>query len=187
MSPTEKINLTYLGRPTPAPSSPDEAVIDRVSNAHPDVAYVVRFSAPEFTTLCAVTGQPDFAHFVIDYIPKAWLIESKSLKFYLASFRNHSAFHEECTITIGKRLFAAVDPIHLRISAAECRSMYFASSESCHQPCRCRIKEWRHIAAAGELEACAFPLSRHCRRSAGRPKSRMGAQAVRKRRRRKWS
>jgi 7-cyano-7-deazaguanine reductase len=116
MSPTEKINLTYLGRPTPAPSSPDEAVIDRVSNAHPDVAYVVRFSAPEFTTLCAVTGQPDFAHFVIDYIPKAWLIESKSLKFYLASFRNHSAFHEECTITIGKRLFAAVDPIHLRIS-----------------------------------------------------------------------
>ena len=110
------IELTYLGRSTPAPNSPEEAVLDRVPNAHPDTAYLVRFSVPEFTTLCAVTGQPDFAHFVIDYVPKAWLMESKSLKFYLTSFRNHSAFHEECTITIGKRLAARYEPTYLRMS-----------------------------------------------------------------------
>ena len=110
------IELTYLGRSTPAPTTPDEAVLDRVPNAHLDTAYLVRFSAPEFTAVCAVTGQPDFTHFVIDYVPRAWLIESKALKFYLASFRNHSAFHEECTITIGKRLAANYEPAYLRIS-----------------------------------------------------------------------
>ena len=108
-------SLIYLGRPTPAPTAPDEAVLDRVPNPHKDAVYVVRFSAPEFTVLCAVTGQPDFAHFLIDYVPKAWLIESKSLKFYLASFRDHSGFHEECTTAIGKRLAACVEPAYLRI------------------------------------------------------------------------
>lgn len=108
--------LTYLGRPTAPPATPDEAVLDRVPNAHEDTAYSVRFSAPEFTVLCAVTGQPDFAHFIIDYVPRAWLIESKSLKFYLASFRNHSSFHEECTITIGKRIAAVLEPAYLRIA-----------------------------------------------------------------------
>jgi 7-cyano-7-deazaguanine reductase len=98
-----------------APTTPDEAVIDRVPNAHVDTPYAVRFSAPEFTALCAVTGQPDFAHLMIDYVPSAWLIESKSLKFYLASFRNHSGFHEECTVTIGKRIAAVLEPIYLRI------------------------------------------------------------------------
>jgi len=107
--------LTYLGRSTPAPNTPEEAVLDRVPNPHPDTAYLVRFSIPEFTTLCAITGQPDFARFVIDYVPKAWLIESKSLKFYLAAFRNHSAFHEECTIAIGKRLAATLEPAYLRM------------------------------------------------------------------------
>src|SRR6266849_1499490 len=92
----------------------DEAVLDRLPNPHDDAPYVVRFSAPEFTVLCAVTGQPDFAHIVIDYVPKAWLIESKSLKFYLASFRNHNGFHEECTIDIGKRLAALLEPAYLR-------------------------------------------------------------------------
>ena len=98
-----------------APTTPDEAVIDRVPNAHVDTPYAVRFSAPEFTALCAVTGQPDFAHLMIDYVPSAWLIESKSLKFYLASFRNHSGFHEECTVTIGKHIAAVLEPIYLRI------------------------------------------------------------------------
>jgi 7-cyano-7-deazaguanine reductase len=110
-------SLTYLGRSTPAPASPDEAVLDRVPNSHKGTAYVVRFSAPEFTTLCAVTGQPDYAHVVIDYVPKAWVIESKSLKFFLASFRNHSTFHEECTLEIGKRLAAALKPAFLRVVA----------------------------------------------------------------------
>ena len=110
-------SLTYLGRDTPAPGMPDEAVLDRVPNSHKGTAYVVRFSAPEFTTLCAVTGQPDFGHFIIDYVPKAWLVESKSLKFFLASFRNHSTFHEECTLEVGKRLAAVLKPTFLRVAA----------------------------------------------------------------------
>jgi 7-cyano-7-deazaguanine reductase len=104
-----------LGRPTALPTSPADAVLDRVSNPHPDTIYVARFSAPEFTTLCPVTGQPDFATLVIDYAPKAWLLESKSLKLYLMSFRNHAGFHEDCTISIGRRLADVLQPRWLRI------------------------------------------------------------------------
>src|ERR1051325_1030504 len=96
--------LTQLGRPTPLPASPAEAKLERVANPHAGDQYVVRFTAPEFTCLCPITGQPDFAHLVIDYIPGRWLIESKSLKLYLGSFRNHGSFHEDCTIAIGKQL-----------------------------------------------------------------------------------
>jgi 7-cyano-7-deazaguanine reductase len=104
-----------LGRAVPIPASPDEAVLDAVPNPHPDTDYVVRFTAPEFTTLCPITGQPDFAHFVIDYAPAQRLVESKSLKLFLASFRNMAAFHEDCTIAIGKRVVAAIKPKYLRI------------------------------------------------------------------------
>jgi 7-cyano-7-deazaguanine reductase len=104
-----------LGRPTSMPASPDEAVLDRVVNPHPDTVYVARFTAPEFTVLCPITGQPDFARLVIDYAPKAWLVESKSLKLYLASFRNHGDFHEACTVAIGKRLATLLKPRWLRI------------------------------------------------------------------------
>jgi 7-cyano-7-deazaguanine reductase len=104
-----------LGRQTPTPASPEEAELDRVPNPHPDVDYVARFTAPEFTSLCPVTGQPDFAHLVIDYAPGRWLVESKSLKLYLQSFRNHGAFHEDCTVAIAKRLIAALEPKWLRI------------------------------------------------------------------------
>jgi 7-cyano-7-deazaguanine reductase len=104
-----------LGRPTPPPASPDDAVLDRVPNPHPDTHYVARFTAPEFTTLCPITAQPDFAHLVIDYVPARWLVESKSLKLYLGSFRNHGGFHEDCTVGIGKRLFATLKPRWLRI------------------------------------------------------------------------
>ena len=93
----------YPGLRLPLPD--DRAVLDRVPNPHPDTNYVARFTAPEFTTLCPVTGQPDFAHLVIDYAPEAVILESKSLKLYLASFRNHGAFHEDCTLAIGGRLF----------------------------------------------------------------------------------
>jgi len=86
--------LTYLGKPSMLPASPDEAVLDRVPNRHPDTNYVARFAFPEFTCMCPVTGQPDFAIIMIDYVPSRWLIESKSLKLYLNSFRNHGAFHE---------------------------------------------------------------------------------------------
>src|SRR5262245_34886056 len=99
-----------LGRPTIIPASPDEAVLDRVQNPHPDTTYVARFTCPEFTSLCPVTGQPDFGILVIDYVPAAWLLESKSLKLYMASFRNHGAFHEDCTVAIGKRIAALLKP-----------------------------------------------------------------------------
>jgi 7-cyano-7-deazaguanine reductase len=104
-----------LGRPSPIPASPQAAQLDRVLNPHPDTNYLARFAAPEFTTLCAVTGQPDFAHLVIDYVPAQWLVESKSLKLYLGSFRNYSGVHEDCTIAIGKKLVAALKPKWLRI------------------------------------------------------------------------
>ena len=104
-----------LGRPVTPPAAPDEAVLDRVRNAHPDTAYVARFTFPEFTLMCPVTGQPDFATVVIDYVPRQWLVESKSLKLYLNSFRNHRAFHEECTVAIGKRVARLLAPKWLRI------------------------------------------------------------------------
>ncbi len=112
---TDVSALTMLGRETRQPPSPEEAVLERVPNPHPDARYCVRFSAPEFTSLCPITAQPDFAHLVIDYVPRAWLVESKSLKLYLTSFRNHGAFHEACTVGIGKRLVETLDPEWLRI------------------------------------------------------------------------
>ncbi|MFG1349433.1 preQ(1) synthase [Xanthobacter autotrophicus] len=105
-----------LGVSAALPASPDEAVLDRVPNPHPDVDYVARFTCPEFTSLCPVTGQPDFAHMVIDYVPDLFLVESKSLKLYLGSFRNHGAFHEDCTVAVGKRLVDLLKPRFLRIA-----------------------------------------------------------------------
>jgi 7-cyano-7-deazaguanine reductase len=108
--------LTQLGHLAPLPQTPNEAVIETVANPHADTRYVVRFSCPEFTSLCPVTGQPDFAKFAIDYVPAERLIESKSLKLFMASFRNHAAFHEDCTVTIGKRLAKAAEPHWLRVT-----------------------------------------------------------------------
>ena len=107
--------LTQLGRPAPIPESPDQAKLERVANPHPGALYLVRFTAPEFTALCPVTGQPDFGVLVIDYAPTDWIVESKSLKLFLQSFRNHGAFHEDCTIGIAKRLVETLAPIWLRI------------------------------------------------------------------------
>jgi 7-cyano-7-deazaguanine reductase len=111
----EKKLVTILGQATKVPQSPDEAVLERVANPHPDAHYVARFTAPEFTCLCPVTAQPDFAHLVIDYVPRDWLVESKSLKLYLNAFRNHGTFHEDSTIAIGKRLVELLAPHYLRI------------------------------------------------------------------------
>ena len=99
-----------------ASANPEEAVVDRIPNSDNDVQFVARFTCPEFTALCPITGQPDFAHLVIDYVPGDWLIESKGLKIYFASFRNMGIFHESCTVMIGKRLVEEVKPIWLRIS-----------------------------------------------------------------------
>lgn len=104
-----------LGKKTSLPASPDKASLDKVRNPHKGEAYCVRFACPEFTSICPVTGQPDFAHLVIDYIPKDWIVESKSLKLFLGSFRNHGAFHEDCTMMIAKRLIKEIKPAWLRI------------------------------------------------------------------------
>src|SRR4029453_1142599 len=114
MPPMAKQKL-QLGRRAPLPASPSKAVLDRVPNPHPDTNYIARFIAPEFTVLCPITGQPDFAHLVIDYVPDQWLVESKSLKLYLTSFRNHGAIHEDCTVGIGKTLVARLKARWLRI------------------------------------------------------------------------
>ena len=108
--------LTQLGHQVKQPASPDKAVLEAVVNPHADTDYLVRFTAPEFTTLCPITGQPDFAHFVIDYVPGAKIVESKSLKLFLTSFRNASGFHEDCSLKIGKRIKAAIKPKFIRVA-----------------------------------------------------------------------
>lgn len=107
--------LTQLGGSSGLPNSPEEAILESVPNPQAGIDYVVRFSAPEFTSLCPITGQPDFAHLVIDYIPDQLLVESKSLKLFLGSFRNHGAFHEDCTVSIARRLVDVLKPKWLRI------------------------------------------------------------------------
>ncbi|MEZ5893412.1 MAG: preQ(1) synthase [Parvularculaceae bacterium] len=108
--------LTQLGAQSAIPASPETARLETAPNPHPGDLYLARFTAPEFTSLCPVTGQPDFAHLVIDYVPAKLIIESKSLKLFLTSFRNHGAFHEDCTVAIAKRIVAAAKPKWLRIA-----------------------------------------------------------------------
>lgn len=107
--------VTQLGRPSELPASPEEAQLDAVPNPTLDADYVIRFTCPEFTSICPVTGQPDFAHLVIDYVPDQLIVESKSLKLYLGSFRMHGAFHEACTTMIAQRLIRELKPKWLRI------------------------------------------------------------------------
>lgn len=108
--------LEQLGSDAKAPENPEDASLERVPNPHPETLYLARFVCPEFTSICPVTGQPDFAHLVIDYAPGDWLVESKSLKLYLTSFRNHGAFHEDCTVQIGLTLNELLSPKWFRIS-----------------------------------------------------------------------
>lgn len=107
--------LEQLGGASQAPKSPEEAVLEKVENPRPGSDYLVRFTIPEFTSLCPVTGQPDFAHLVLDYAPSELLVESKSLKLYTQSFRNHAAFHEDCTVGMAERLFEELSPKWLRL------------------------------------------------------------------------
>ena len=144
-----------LGRAVEWPKTPDEAKLDRVPNPQKDTNYVVRFTAPEFTSLCPVTGQPDFAHLVIDYVPGPWLLESKSLKLYVASFRNHGAFHEDCTVMIGKRIVAEIKPKWLRIGGywyprGGIPIDVFWQPANCRRACGFRIRAWRPIAAGAD-------------------------------------
>src|SRR5579864_8528476 len=153
-----------LGRPSSLPASPDQAALDRVRNPHPDTDYVARFTFPEFTVMCPVTGQPDFATLVIDYVPKAWLVESKSLKLYLNSFRNHGAFHEECTVAIGKKLVALLKPKWLRIGG------YFHPAAACRSTCSGRRASCRQ--ASGRRIRASAPIARADRRPAASPRAR---------------
>lgn len=105
----------HLGQTSSLPATPEEAELDYVPNPRLGTRYLVRFAVPEFTSLCPITGAPDFAHLVIDYVPNATIVESKSLKLFLGSFRNHGAFHEDCTVGIGARLFDEMQPEWLRI------------------------------------------------------------------------
>lgn len=108
--------LDALGTAKYAAEKPEDATLERVANPHPDMLYSARFIAPEFTSICPVTGQPDFAHLVLDYAPADYLVESKSLKLFLQSFRNHGAFHEDCTLYIAKRLMELLEPKWMRIA-----------------------------------------------------------------------
>jgi 7-cyano-7-deazaguanine reductase len=109
-------SLKQLGHCASIPDSPDHALLEKVDNPFPEHDYIVRFVCPEFTCLCPVTGQPDFAHIVVDYVPRKWLIESKSLKLYFQSFRNYGGFHEACTVGIGDSLVKILSPKWIRVS-----------------------------------------------------------------------
>lgn len=115
MTDETEYRLTQLGGDTKLPASPEEARLERVPNPQGEVDYLARFTCPEFTSLCPVTGQPDFGHLVIDYVPDQWLVESKSLKLYLGAFRNHGAFHEDCTVKIARTLQELLKPRWIRI------------------------------------------------------------------------
>jgi 7-cyano-7-deazaguanine reductase len=117
MTDTPYAGLTQLGHPTSIPASPEVARLERVASPAEGKSYLIRLTCPEFTALCPLTGQPDFAHIVLDYIPRAWIVESKSFKLYLAAFRNHGAFQEACTMRIAARLTDLLDPLWLRIGA----------------------------------------------------------------------
>jgi len=117
MTETQYSHLIQLGQLTKQPVTPDDARLERVANPAPGRHYVVRLTCPEFTSLCPLTGQPDFAHLVVDYIPKEWIVESKSLKLFLNSYRNHGAFHEACTMEISHRITSLLSPVWLRIGA----------------------------------------------------------------------
>ncbi|AHA27704.1 preQ(1) synthase [Candidatus Liberibacter americanus] len=107
--------LSILGNNAKIPNNPDDALLEKIPSRNKELNYVVRFTVPEFTSLCPITSQPDFAHIVIDYIPKDWLVESKSLKIFMASFRNHHSFHEDCSIYIANRLIKLLEPKWMRI------------------------------------------------------------------------
>jgi 7-cyano-7-deazaguanine reductase len=108
-------DITQLGEKTKLPSDPSSAILETVLNPQAGIDYLVRFTCPEFTSLCPVTGQPDFARLMIDYVPGSALVESKSLKLFLGSFRNHGGFHEDCTVSIAQKIITSAKPKWLRI------------------------------------------------------------------------
>ena len=114
----ENLNdLKNLGKESKIPQKPDINSLEKVNNPKPNIIYSVRFTCPEFTSICPVTSQPDFGYLIIDYVPKDFLVESKSLKLYLLGYRNHGAFHEDCSISIAQDIIQTIKPTWLRIGA----------------------------------------------------------------------
>ncbi|MDR3194820.1 MAG: preQ(1) synthase [Tannerella sp.] len=111
-----KEELNALGRKTEYPSGYAPQLLETFVNRHPEYDYWVRLHCPEFTSLCPVTGQPDFATLRIDYVPDVRMVESKSLKLYLFSFRNHGAFHEDCVNLIMKDLIRLMEPKYIEVT-----------------------------------------------------------------------
>ena len=107
----------YLGSKSKIEKSPDNFVLDGVEKPQPPHAYSIRFSAPEFTSICPITSQPDFGHIIVDYIPQKIIMESKSFKLFLFSFRNYGGFHEDCTIKIAKKIIKYISPKWLRVAS----------------------------------------------------------------------
>jgi 7-cyano-7-deazaguanine reductase len=110
------MELHHLGKRTDYPTDYAPELLESFDNKHPDNDYWVRFNCPEFTTLCPITGQPDFATLVIDYIPARKMVESKSLKLYLFSFRNHGDFHEDCVNIVMKDLIRLLEPKYIEVT-----------------------------------------------------------------------
>jgi len=108
--------LAALGRKTEYKSDYAPEVLETFQNKHPERDYWVKFNCPEFTSLCPITGQPDFAEIVIQYIPAERMVESKSLKLYLFSFRNHGDFHEDCVNTILQDLISLMKPKYIEVT-----------------------------------------------------------------------
>ena len=114
MSNSDK-NLNVLGYKSKIPDFPNSSILEKVSNPKIGIEYSIRFTCPEFTSICPVTSQPDFAYIIIDYVPGKYIVESKSFKLYLLGYRNHGAFHEDCTISIAQDIVNLLDPKWLRI------------------------------------------------------------------------
>ena len=112
----EDLTLNALGKKTEYRSDYAPEVLETFENKHPDNDYWVRFNCPEFTSLCPITGQPDFAEIRISYLPDRRMVESKSLKLYLFSFRNHGDFHEDCVNIIMKDLIRLMDPKYIEVT-----------------------------------------------------------------------
>ena len=108
--------ITLLGsQHVSYPTDYDPDILETFENKHQDLDYFVKFNCPEFTSLCPITGQPDFATIYISYVPDVRMVESKSLKLYLFSFRNHGAFHEDCVNIIMKDLIRLMDPKYIEV------------------------------------------------------------------------
>jgi len=108
-------DLNALGYKAKIPDYPDPNILEKVKNPKIDINYCIRFTCPEFTSICPVTSQPDFAYIIIDYVPNKYIVESKSFKLYLLGYRNHGAFHEDCSISIAQDIVNLLSPKWLRI------------------------------------------------------------------------